>query len=439
MVSMNLTEQDASSTKGMLQGYVVPVAILVAILMPIVSGVVYPTYMHRMPVLSLEFSRLIEAPFLLAELGVVIWAYRVGLDRGKIWQALPRDVQWATGALIAGLTISSIFISRSTSASMTHSLMYVLHLFFAMSVYSLARHYGVDSIRKVLPVFGIGLVTLAIFTAVRFSFPPPAEKVFGGVIEWESALPGFINVRHFGAWTGAIAAGFAIKILFVDEARKLGWSHFFYCLAAGMTVWSGTRAALLGMVVVLLVTIISLRRFPDIRNIGIAFLLTAFAMGVAFLLLPPDPAFYLFNLNDTASANSLTSGRLKLWEQTYDRWLASPLFGWGSGSTFWEVDIGWSHTQPHNVVLQYLISWGILGAAGGLWLVGRMIKAVHRPAIAEPVLLPLLAIMYCLLFQSLLEGMLHYPRYIMAIIMLGGLILVASRENVKDEAWGRRA
>lgn len=119
-----------------------------------------------------------------------------------------------------------------------------------------------------------------------------------------------------------------------------------------------------------------------------------------------------------------------MWAATFSRWLDSPLLGWGSGSTFWEVYTGWTHTQPHNVLLQFLISWGVLGAAGGLWLLGRATMAAHRAGQADPQRLALLAMLYALLFQSLFEGMLHYPRFITAIIVLFALLQTSATRSL---------
>jgi O-antigen ligase len=156
--------------------------------------------------------------------------------------------------------------------------------------------------------------------------------------------------------------------------------------------------------------------------------LSALAMGLALPLLPDHPDFHLYVAGDGQDANMVTGGRLALWHATLARWRDAPLFGWGSGSTFWEVYVGWTHTQPHNVVLQFLISWGLVGAVGGLWLLGRAIGATHRTGIGDARLLPLTGMLYALLFMSLLEGMLHYPRFIM-MIAVGFAVLFAARER----------
>ncbi|MHA6334264.1 O-antigen ligase family protein [Qipengyuania sp. CAU 1752] len=404
------------------------IGIALGVIMPVVSALVYPTYMHQMEVPALEISRLLELPFVVFELAIIFYAYRCGMDRSAAWQALPRDIKFAAVVLLVGVFASSITLSAKPAFSLTMSLITVIHLLFALAAVHLLRGHTARDRSVFLLILGTGLGVLAAYTAWRFAFPPPAREVLGGVIEWHAAVPGFISVRHFGAWTGAITAAFAIRILYFRPGAPLGWDHLLYFLAAALTIWSGTRAAILAIVVAFVAIALIQRRLPSIRDIGIAAILTGLGMCVAWWFIPDDSAFYLVAPVDLVSKD-IAGGRGALWAATFSRWLDSPILGWGSGSTFWEVFTGWTHTQPHNVLLQFLISWGAIGAAGGLWLLVRATIAAHRTGRADPQRLALLAMLNALLFQSLFEGMLHYPRFITAIIVLFALLLPSATES----------
>lgn len=406
--------------------------IAVGILMPVVAALLYPTYTHIMTPPWVEWSRLIEFPFVVSEVVVIHWALRRNMDLTAMWSALARDLKFASIALLIGVFASSILISADPLQSTSISLITVMHLLFAFSVYHLVRSSSSRDDAPFIAALGVGLIILAVLTALKFGFPPPASQVPGGVVEWGSALPGFISVRHFGSWTGAVAAAFMAMLLYGDDRRRPGWAHFFYFLAAAMTVWSATRAAILALAVTAVILAVCNRKMPTFRTIGILSMLTGAAMTAAWLVLPQgQPDFQLYNQGELATASKMASGRLELWAATWDRWLDSPLLGWGSGSTFWEVYVDWTHTQPHNAVLQFLISWGLIGAAGALWLLGRGIAAVHATTMQRPQLQPLLAMLYTLLLMSLLEGMLHYPRFIMLIMILFAVIL--SQKAVRDQ------
>lgn len=406
--------------------------VVVGIAMPVLAALIYPTYMHRVQPAWLEWTRLLELPFVICELVVIQVAIRAGYRDVPIWRLLPHDARIAAGLLLAGLTVGSVFVSRHPLESILLSMITLVHLRFGAVIFFFARARPGGGTGSLFRYLTLGLVALTILTIWRFQLPPPAAAVPGGVIEWGSALPGFISVRHFGSWTGAIAAGLMVALLYGEQ--DTAGTRLSYLLAAGLTCWSGTRAAVLAMAVVALVALLSLRRLPERGRLLRVGALSVAALAGAMLLLPHDAVFLLYDSADGASANVATGGRLAIWQATFDRWLDAPLFGWGSGSTFWEVYVGWTHTQPHNAVLQFLISWGVVGAAGGLWLLGRAIAATHRTGMADAALRPLTAMLYALLFMSLLEGMLYYPRFIM-MIAAGFATLFAAREGGSEAAY----
>lgn len=408
--------------------------ILIGIIMPVVSAMVYPTYMHMMQTPWVEWSRLLEAPFVVCEVLVILWAGRKGMDSASMWRSMPTDIKIASVFLAIGVFASSLFISEYPLRSITISIVTLVHLLFGLSVYHLLRRADVTDFSPFILSLGAGLISLAALTFWKFSFPPPTSTVPGGIIEWPSALPGFINVRHFGSWTGAIAAGFLAIVLYNSKQVERPWAQLLYFASTAMTVWSGTRAAILAMAVTALAIAIMYRKMPSFRAIGMVSMLTGAATTVAWLLLPyNDAAFLLFSQSDTVSAGAMSGGRFDLWTATFEKWRDSSIFGWGSGSTFWEVYVGWPHTQPHNAVLQFLISWGIIGAVPALWLLGRTMVATYLVTLRDKGALPLAAILCSLLTMSMLEGMLHYPRFIMLIFVMLAAIL-AVEVNKRQQA-----
>ncbi|XAP76737.1 O-antigen ligase family protein [Citromicrobium bathyomarinum] len=401
---------------------------LIAIVMPIVSALVYPTYIHHMLSPQAEFSRLIELPFVVSEVAVVLWAGRQGFDLSTAWRALPRDIRIAAGVLLLAIGVSALLISNNFAYSLTHSLIVLIHLVFALAVYHLLALRSIPAPDRIAPLIAVGAIVLVLYTAWWLLTAPPPETQLYGKIEWHAALPGFISVRHFGAWYAGLSSVFALRILFAERDGRIGWDHLFYCLTAAALVWSGTRAGVLALMVVVGIAMLSLRRIPPARNIGHAAILTGFALCLAWIAIPPDDSFRLWNLNDGRITESIDAGRFLAWKLGIERWTDSPLFGWGTGSFLWEVDPGFPHTQPHNVIVQFLISWGIMGAIPAFWLLGRAIRAAHTSALAHREMLPFLGMAYALLLQSLLEGMLHYPRFIGAIIVLLALVIARAHQ-----------
>lgn len=407
-----------------------PLGLVMGVLMPVFSALLYPTYTHVMTSPGLEWSRLIEAPFAICELIVVGWAMRRGMAPGQLFKAAPVDIKVAFVLLVIGLFLSSAILSQRSADSLTISFITLLHILFFGAVAHLAQEAGIQDHNVFLGLLGAGLVVLAPWTGYRFMYPPDSSEVLWGTIFWPAATPGFINVRYFGSWTGAICAAFIVMLLKNREHQSFTWAHAFYFLAAAMTIWSGTRAAVMALGLTTAITVMMNRKLPTFCSASVIALLTGAAMTTAWLLIPDNErSFQLFARNDVAEASVVTSGRTTLWQATFDRWQDSPWLGWGSGSTFWEVFVGWSHTQPHNSILQFLISWGIVGALGALWLLARATIATHKQVLRHPDLQPMLAVLYTLLIMSLVAGMLHYPRFIMLIMAVFAIILTYRDEK----------
>lgn len=400
--------------------------LLFGIVMPVISALLFPTYVHRMPLPWLERARLLELQFVLSEILVVAWAYQAGMDRSRIWRSLPGDVRIALIALLAVMFISSALISAHPADAMLQSLIQVVHLYFAMAVFHLSTiERGVSEDELTRPL-AAGLAVLAIYIAWRFGYPPDPSTLPGGKIEWDFAVPGFISVRYLGTWTGAITAGLAIHLLYRAPQGRVGMYHFYYVLAAAMTIWSGTRAGILGIGAAVFIFVI-LRGLPQWRAIVMAALLTGLAVALALIFQFDHPLFRLHNSGEATTVSQFTAGRWELWIATVDRWLDSPLLGWGTGSMFYEVYLGWTHTQPHNAFLQFLISWGLVGAIACCWLFARAIRAAHAVAMANRSTWPMLGTVYALLAMSMVDGALYYPRFI--IVIVAGLALILARQG----------
>ncbi|WP_095012884.1 O-antigen ligase family protein [Tsuneonella mangrovi] len=402
--------------------------IVFGLVMPLVSAMLFPTWVHTMPLKWEERARLLELHFVFSEIVVVAIAYRLGMDRDAMWRMLPRDIRRATVVLLAAMFTSSTFLAKYPSDALLQSIITVAHLYFAIAVFYLARLRPSDDWDDLLRWLAGGLIVFAFLTWWKFSFPPPPTSVPGGAIEWSFALPGYISVRYLGTWTGAIAAGLVVRLLYSADTNRLTAWHLLYLFAAAFTVWTGTRAAILGMCGAVGLFAVLKPGLPARRHVGIVALLTAIAVLLAWIFRFDDPVFWLFNLVDVSSVSRFVN-RTVLWHATIVRWLDSPWLGWGTGSVFFEVFIGWSHTQPHNAFLQFLFSWGIVGAIPACWILGRAVVSAHRSAMKDRARWPLLAIVYALLWMSMVDGALYYPRFVIMIVAGLAMLIAADRPS----------
>jgi len=400
------------------------------ILMPVVAALLFPTYVHKMPLIWQERARLLELPFVLSELALIVIAVSRGLTLQAMWRQVSRDVRVAVVVLLATMAVSSVLMASQTADAVLQSLIQLVHLYFALAVFYLARMEPVRDWSQLLVALVAGVFVIALYSAFRLGFPPPLSRVPGGAIEWDFALPGFISVRYLGTWLGAIGAALAIKLLYLERHVRPTVSHGVFVFVLGFMFWTGTRAAVLGVLAAIVFSAITLRRLPSFRSLLTGGGLALLALALAIVFEFGHPVFRLYNLGEGSSLDAATSGRTVLWHATLARWWESPLTGWGTGGIFFDVKTGWTHTQPHNSVIQFLVDWGIFGALAAVWLIARAVVGAARVAIPDRQSWPILAMVYSLLAMSMVDGALYYPRFIIMIV-IGLALLIGARSKLE--------
>jgi hypothetical protein len=214
--------------------------IMIGVLLPLVSALLYRTYELTLPSASLEITRQLGLPFALGELAIVVVARRHGLDVGAILAGIGRWPRCAIIVFPATFWISSVFVARAAAFSTALALLMVLHLHVAAAAFHLARGRGVD-VTAFAGGLALGLALLAGVIFVHLTFRPssedPAKWLFG------PPIPGFISIRLFGAWAGTVLAVLLGIGWSVGSNRSIpGWLYPAIALAVALVVWSGTRA-----------------------------------------------------------------------------------------------------------------------------------------------------------------------------------------------------
>jgi O-antigen ligase len=216
------------------------------------------------------------------------------------------------------------------------------------------------------------------------------ERVFG--------LPAFGHVRWFGYYAagmiGLCAAGFL---------RGTGFAILAATVAFALAFWTGSRGAVVAALVGLLACTILFQQFRSLRAWLLFALSIVAGLALSFVLdaLVPIGAF-----GPDSMARYTSSGRIELWKDTLESIQMRPWLGWGDGQFRWSGGTGQTVAQPHNVVLQVLYAWGLIGgllcAALAVWVVSRLVKA--RAVEAAPFQCAALI----LGAYSLFDGALHY-------------------------------
>ena len=107
-------------------------------------------------------------------------------------------------------------------------------------------------------------------------------------------------------------------------------------------------------------------------------------------------------------------------------------FGWGESAISWLLENNPGHQQPHNALLQILLSWGAIASAAAVYLGFRVLRVIVNEARTSPELLAPLTVLIGLLVMSSVDGILYNPRTTILVIVSGaGALAMALRTRAQ--------
>jgi exopolysaccharide production protein ExoQ len=406
---------------------------------PIFSGLIFRTYSWHVTPGGYEALRQMDVPFILFEMAIIFWAHIRGLSFSAMFSGLDKSVRWALIAFLATFWISSILIAPNPAYSALRASFWFIHIAFGFAVFHLAGTLNAQSADRFARATIGGLAVFVPILTLHFAFAPPPEQVIDGTIIWSSAVPGMLSVRHLGIWSGAVL-GLSLGLLWTtqDNAKRLGWVAASIALSSALLCWSGTRGGVVGVGAAFCITAIMARSLPSITSMITASGALALGAYASTWWLPPDYSFGLFGAmtREFNGAAQYSGGRFELWLAMMQQFANHPLFGVGEGSIFWLTPhLNQQHVQPHNAVVQFLSSWGLVACIPALYLAVRMWWSAHQPARTHRWSVSVLLMVNSLIVMSMFDGALYFSRFIMLIAAGFALALAVSvQENAKATA-----
>ena len=388
--------------------------LLVGVIAPLAAALLYHPYTLAMSSWPVELTRQLGLPFVAGEFVIILHARRRGLEIGALWRRMTPRVRGALTVFLATFWISSVTVSDHAPFSSALAVIWLIHLYTGAAVFHLAKQGRLDP-RSLGAGLTCGLAALTLNAAFHLSFPPPGS----GAETWQfgAPIPGFISVRLFGAWAGAVAV-LLLGIAWRAEAEKMpaAWSYLGLGLAAGLVVWTGTRAALVAALVAIAVAGWTGRSGGPVRfwiKAGAAMLVGA---TLITWLMPASAA--------GSPARAGSSGRLMLWAETLRVAVHQPMLGHGMGANWWLVKLeGFAHVQPHNALIEFFMNWGVVPSAALIVLLTTACRHAYQAARDTLALLPFLMTVVYLLAASMFDGMLHFSEFLMLLAILLGIVL----------------
>jgi len=335
---------------------------------------------------------------------------------------------WAVCAMLSVMTATHWQLSLMRQAQ------WFTHILFALAVCNYIHHRPALAHRALLAIAGGFLFYMAWFCLLWFVLDDPYSY------PWGASMPGIIYLRHFGHYASLCYVISLGLFLSKNNDKTSLLSVVVLLLSATMIFWAGGRAPLLILSLLLPLLYLSC---PAFRRPSMLFTVLGVSLAGAWLSswFAPDA----FGLNRVArsilianSGNELSSGRLNIWKDALAALSAHPWFGIGPNEFAVSIGRKYNILQPHNFLIQSLLSWGIPGALCSWFLITQLVVEGWQQSkrqLAHPELyfhgLGFYGVLL-LVFMSLLDGTLYHSLPLFFVSTLAGITAApsASASNV---------
>lgn len=259
-------------------------------------------------------------------------------------------------------------------------------------------------------------------------------------LDWRQAkwLPIYRNIRHLDYDLAIVALlGTACWMARPLKRQHLNWGLF--VLLGYVSVWSAGRGQILTFICFLVVYVALIRsrqmRWTLLRPSA------AFMLGSAlFCMLNPEMALWILGRSSTGSVDEISSGRVTIWIRALETVLAANWQGIVLGlgpDAFMRHAIAPGLVQPHNVIVQIVLEFGLFGLAIVGLLVVDLAKRCRQMLVdsnASVLVTGAVSALLALLFYSMIDGVFYHASPFLASMLLIAFIL--SRDQ-RTEARAR--
>ena len=293
-------------------------------------------------------------PVLAIEGLVIALAFVRGLRPWLMAQRVPRLVMACLAIWIVIAWATGILVARRTDVSVFLTVVWMAHLLFGISMAFLVSAGKVTAralAASIMAGFGVYALAMAVF-ALQLDDPDH--------FNWLTGIPGIGNIRRVGGYASALL-GLCLGGLALRSDRRL-LPLAIACLGFFVAFWTGARGTVFAIVVGSLAAAIFFRPLRTWR-LPVFAIVTA-GIGLALTFVQPvavganGPANMLRDRGD--------DGRLDVWRHAVVAVKESPVYGYGEGQTAQVFPRprgqGRHYAHAHNLLLQWLMAWGLIGA-----------------------------------------------------------------------------
>ncbi len=290
-------------------------------------------------------------------------------------------------ALTSAISLMNVLLDDvSTKHKIAAALRYIMYIFIVLYTFALARFCIVYKVSHTLIFFCfiLGILTLTILQFLTYHLGTTIEAN-----EWFLHPPFGHHIRDTGNMAAISAVLCIIFALFIKKHQPLLQLTIYLCMLASWTflIWTGGRTAIVSALIVSSTILVyaSIYLKKDLKKIPLILLCVGLALPLsnslsvfpwngiqrasATLSTAQPKTISETETSIEAKSRAFTTGRSVTWKLSIEAVKKSPWFGLGPNG-FYFIPERFYGDHPHNLVIQFLVEWGVIGASLLLVLLG---------------------------------------------------------------------
>ncbi|MEM1377856.1 MAG: O-antigen ligase family protein [Pseudomonadota bacterium] len=342
----------------------------------------------------------------------------------------------AVTAIIACVLIIAfsrvVFVPENASLTILRTTAWIGHILFGFALYSVLIQRSANTLAHfmLLSVPAAAFAYVALISAQWIINGPPTGE-YCALFQ-----PVFLNIRYTGGITAVAAAlltFYAINVAKGPNAKL--------CLTVGaIFLWaflsySGARGGFIAVSAALIFMLVVARSKENMRLVAAS--AGIIVLGSLLPLLLPTPECGNFGIWERfaskLASDDVSSGRIEIWYAVLSLIEGRPFFGHGEIILF-ERFAHFQIAQSHNLVLQFALTWGVVGAVLVCGLIAALIlRTSLKLSSLEPMARATLFAFLTGLGYAMMDATpVYYDYHVMIMVILAvALCAMLARSNAK--------
>lgn len=251
----------------------------------------------------------------------------------------------------------------------------IMHCVFFIFAYEFLRRLIFDKQYLVLMIPFSAVLIVMFFIYSWYQLEPGLEP------HWFTNSPLNSHIRQVGY---IAVASTCISFVFTMHPDKVSWQtltcYFMLVVASALLFWTGGRAAIGSTLFIFVLAALCFSLLYDLHWKRIVLTFIAMSVGLIFA-----EQLKIFEWNgilsqvsrtiEATSFNAVSTGRLGLWASSIESLESHWIFGLGPQGYYLMPNRIWG-TQPHSLIIQFLVEWGVVGTVLFLSLLSLIVKNI---------------------------------------------------------------